>query len=158
MKLRDRQEKVERVLSFYQSSKVGPFQETTTHVRGHVDFLGAFLVLDNVNKQNLDDDEDDMWGIRTGIDSRFVFETSIGQRGSGAAEFVATDRGNEHCDEKPLSLAKLSFTANVDDWFSLVAMPIGARCRDVAIASNSFDQVLLTIFFFICLGLVNGHC
>lgn len=159
MKLRDRQEKVERVLSFYQSSKVGPFQDTTTHVRGHVDFLGALLMLDNVNKQNLDDDEEDMWGIRTGIDSRFVFETSIGQRGSGAAEFVATHRGNEHCDEKPLSLAKLSFTANVNDWFSLVAMPIGARCRDVAIASNSFDQVRKRLTNFSCFGppLLNLH-
>lgn len=157
MKLRDRQEKVERVLSFYQSSKGGPFQESTTHVRGHVDFLGGLLVLNNVNPQSLDDE--DMLGIRTGIDSKFIFETSIGQKGTCAAEFVATHGGSELCDEKPLSLAKLSFTANVNDWFSLVAMPIGARCRDVAIASNSFYQVGKRLTDFSCFGppLLNLH-
>ncbi|KAL9312575.1 hypothetical protein ACSQ67_018027 [Phaseolus vulgaris] len=108
MKLRDRQEKVERILSFYQSTKGGPFKIPS---------------------------------LTTGVDSRFIFETTIGEKCSGAAEFVATHGGREHCDEKPLSLSKLSLTANVNDWFSLVAMPVGARGRDVAIASNSFDQV-----------------
>ncbi|CAJ1975309.1 unnamed protein product [Sphenostylis stenocarpa] len=155
MKLRDRQEKVERVLSFYQSTKGGPFQETCTHVRGHVDFSGSLLVLSDVNQQNLD--IVDKCGIRTGVDSRFIFETSIGEKGSAAAEFVATHGGREHCDEKPLSLSKLSFTAN---WFSLVALPIGARGRDVAIPSNSFDQVGkgFTDFSYFGPPLLNLHC
>ncbi|BAT77670.1 uncharacterized protein HKW66_Vig0094260 [Vigna angularis] len=142
MKLRDRQEKVERILSFYQSSKEGPFQETSTHVRGHLDYLGSLLVLSDVNQQNID--AVDKCGIRTGVASRFIFETKIGEKCSGAVEFVATNATNgdrENCDERPLSLSKLSFTANVNDWFSFVAMPIGARGRDVAIASDSFDQV-----------------
>jgi len=150
MKLRDRQEKVERILSFYQSTKGGPFKESFTHVRGHLEFLGSLLVLSDVNQQNLDVVE--KCGIRTGVDSRFIFETTIGEKCSGAAEFVATHGGREHCDEKPLSLSKLSLTANFNDWFSLVAMPIGARGRDVAIASNSFDQVLFT---FVCFS---SHC
>lgn len=145
MKLRDRQEKVERVLSFYQSSKEGPFQETFTHVRGHLDYLGSVLVLSDVNQQNID--AVDKCGIRTGVASRFIFETTIGEKCSGAVEFVATNGDRESCDEKPLSLSKISFTANVNDWFSLVAMPIGARGRDVAIGSHSFDQVLFT---FVC--------
>ncbi|KAK7310971.1 hypothetical protein RJT34_08795 [Clitoria ternatea] len=149
MKLRDRQEKVEKILSFYKSSKGGPFQEATTHVRGHVDLLGAFLVLDNLNHHK----RDALYrsGIRTGVDSRFIFEATIRQMDTVAAEFVASRKGKEHCDdvvEMPLSLAKLSYTASVNDWLSLVAVPIGAQCRDVAIASNSLDQGLTDISSF----------
>ncbi|KAK7351766.1 hypothetical protein VNO77_11451 [Canavalia gladiata] len=140
MKIRDRQEKVERMLSLYKSSKSGPFEEATTHVRGHVDFLGALLVLDKLNQQNFD--AVNRSGIRTGVDSRFIFETSIGQKGTLAAELVATQKGKEDHDQMPLSLAKLCSTAKINDWFSLTVVPIGARCRDVAISSDSFGQGL----------------
>ncbi|WJX36058.1 hypothetical protein P8452_23975 [Trifolium repens] len=141
MKLRDRQEKVERMLSFYKTSKGGPFQETSTHVRGQMDFMGSLLVMGDINQQNLDIIS--RAGIKTGIDSRFVFETTIGNENALAAEFVATQKGKEnHGDilEMPLSLAKLSYTAYVNDWLSLMAVPVGAQCKDVAVGSNSFDQ------------------
>ncbi|KAE9609444.1 hypothetical protein Lal_00020099 [Lupinus albus] len=142
MKLRDRQEKVEKMLSFYKSSKNGPFQEDTTHVRGQVDFLGALLLMDGPNQNNLD--AVNRSGIRTGVDSRFIFETTIGQKDTLVAEFLASQKGKEHGDdvlEMPLSLAKLSYTANVNDWLSVMAIPIGAQCRDVGVASNSFNQL-----------------
>ncbi|MED6187244.1 hypothetical protein PIB30_074614 [Stylosanthes scabra] len=142
MKLRDRQEKVERLLSFYKSSKGGPFQESTTHVRGRVDMQGALLIMDSLDQQSLDAITTSR--IRTGIGSKFIFETNVGQD-TLAAEFVTCKKGKEHPDdvlEMPLSLAKLSYTKNVNDWLSLMAIPIGARCRDVGIASNSSDQGL----------------
>ncbi|KAL5073847.1 hypothetical protein RYX36_012831 [Vicia faba] len=141
MKLRDRQEKVERMLSFYKSSKGGPFQEASTHVRGQMDFTGALLIMGDFNQQNLD--IINKAGIKTGIDSRFVFETAIGKDNALAAEFVASRKGKEHHGdvfEMPLSLAKLSYTTKVNDWLSLTAVPVGAQCRDVAVGSNSFDQ------------------
>lgn len=158
MKLRDRQENVERMLSFYKSTKGGPFQEDTTHVRGQVDCLGALLLMDSFNQQNLD--AINRSGIRTGVDSRFIFETTIGQKDTLVAEFLSGRKGNEHGDDvlqMPLSLAKLSYTANVNDWLSVITIPIGARCRDVGIASNSFDQVL---FNCICIydEFNNVHC
>ncbi|GFZ10452.1 hypothetical protein Acr_21g0010510 [Actinidia rufa] len=67
MKLRDRQDKVERVLSFYKSSKGSPFQEASTHVRGEVDMLGALLMMDNADQQNCDTIR--RAGIRTGVHS-----------------------------------------------------------------------------------------
>lgn len=142
MKLRDRQEKVERMLSFYKSSKGGPFQETSTHVRGQMDFTGALLIMGDFNQQNLD--IINRAGIKTGIDSRFVFETTIGKDNALATEFVAIRKGKEHHGdvfEMPLSLAKLSYTTNVNDWLSLTAVPVGAQCRDVAVGSSSYDQV-----------------
>jgi hypothetical protein len=149
MKLRDRQEKVERMLSFYKTSKGGPFQETSTHVRGQMDFMGSLLVMGDINQQNLDIIS--RAGIKTGIDSRFVFETTIGNENALAAEFVATQKGKEsHGDvlEMPLSLAKLSYTTHVNGWLSLMAVPVGAQCKDVAVGSNSFDQVLFSCVCF----------
>ncbi|XP_025613022.1 uncharacterized protein [Arachis hypogaea] len=142
MKLRDRQEKVERLLSFYKSSKGGPFQESTTHVRGRVDMQDALLIMDSLDQQSLDAITTSR--IRTGIGSKFIFETNIGQD-TVAAEFVTSQNGKEHPNdvlEMPLSLAKLSYTKNVNDWLSLMAIPIGAKCRDVGIASNSSDEGL----------------
>ncbi|KAJ1387612.1 hypothetical protein SESBI_39802, partial [Sesbania bispinosa] len=143
MKLRERQEKVERMLSFYNSSKGGPFQEASTHVRGQVDCLAALLIMGNHNhQQNLD--AISRSGIRTGINSRFVFETTIREKDTLAVELVATQNGKKHRGnvlETPLSLAKLSYKANVNDWLSLMAIPMGAQCRDIAIASNSFDKL-----------------
>ncbi|KAG2698296.1 hypothetical protein I3843_07G144400 [Carya illinoinensis] len=141
MKLRDRQDKVERILSFYKTSKGSPFQEASTHVRGEFDLLGAFLVMDNVDKQNCD--ALSRAGITTGIDSRFTFETTISQGESLTAEFVASQKGNRYLDEVPgqsLSLEKVSYRVNACDWLSLVAIPVGAQSRDVAITSVSSHQ------------------
>jgi len=143
MKLRDRQDKVEKMISFYKSSKGSPFQEAGTHVRGQMDFTGALLIKGDFNQQNIDIISRS--GIKTAVDSRFVFQTTIGEENALAAEFVATRKGKEnHGDalEMPLSLAKLSYKANVNDWLSLMAVPVGAQCRDVVVGSNSFDQVL----------------
>ncbi|KAI4298409.1 hypothetical protein L6164_031974 [Bauhinia variegata] len=138
MKLRDRQDKVERMLSFYKPSKGSPFQESSTHVRGQVDLLGALLLMDRIDQQNLD--AISRAGIRTGVDSRFIFETTIRQEDSLVVELVASQKGAEHLGDiqgSPLSMAKLSYVANVNDWLSVLAIPVGAQCRDVGLASNS---------------------
>ncbi|CAK9143849.1 unnamed protein product [Ilex paraguariensis] len=138
MILRDRQDKVERMLSFYKSSKGSPFQESSTLVRGEVDVLGALLMMDNVDEQKRDAVR--RAGIRTGIDLRFTFETTVRQKDTLVTEFVASERGQNDVLRSPLSLAKVLYAADVSDWFSAVAVPVGARCRDVAITTNSSDQ------------------
>ncbi|KAK4254040.1 hypothetical protein QN277_009472 [Acacia crassicarpa] len=135
MKLRERQEKVERDLSFYKPSSGVPFQEATTHVRGQLDLSGALLVTNN-NVTN-------RAGIRTGVDSRLIFETNIRGQDTLVAEFVASQKGNDHdtgVPGSPLSLAKLCYIAKVSDCLSVMAIPMGAQCKDVAIASKSFSQ------------------
>ncbi|GFZ10470.1 hypothetical protein Acr_21g0010690 [Actinidia rufa] len=126
MKLRDRQDKVERVLSFYKSSKGSPFQEASTHVRGEVDMLGALLMMDNADQQNCDTIR--RAGIRTGVHS------------------------------SPLSLAKVFYAANISDWFSVAAIPVGAHCRDVGIATNSHhEKRALTNYSSLGPPLLNQH-
>jgi len=142
MKLRDRQDKFERVLSFYKTTKGSPFQEASTHVRGEVDLLGALLVMDDVDEKNCD--ALCRAGIRTGIDSRFTFETTISQKDTLAAEFVASQKGKGFLGDvsgQSLFLEKVSYKVTASDWLSMVAIPVGAQCRDVAITTISSHQV-----------------
>ncbi|KAL6995883.1 hypothetical protein U1Q18_006017 [Sarracenia purpurea var. burkii] len=138
MKLRGRQDKVEQMLSFYKSSKGSPFQEASTHVRGEVDVLGALLITDDVDQQNYDVIK--RAGIKTGVHSRMIFETTIRQKDTLVTEFVASVKCQDDVFGSPLSLAKVFYAANISDWFSVAAIPVGAHCRDVGIAVNSPNQ------------------
>ncbi|CAL5384666.1 unnamed protein product [Camellia sinensis] len=157
MKLRDRQDKVERVLSFYKSSKGSPFQESSTHVRGEVDVLGALLMMENVDQESCD--AISRAGMRTGVHSRFTFETTIRQKDTLVTEFVVNGTGQDDVLGSPLSLAKVFYAANISDWFSVVAIPVGAHCRDVAVAVNSPYEKKKALTNYSSLGppLLNQH-
>ncbi|XP_022755024.1 uncharacterized protein LOC111303194 [Durio zibethinus] len=142
MKLRDRQEKVERLLSFYKASKTNPFQESNTLLRGEVDLLGAVLLMSKVDEEHWDGV--DRAGIRTGVDSRFRFETTVRDKDSVGVEFVANQKsvGSNGGDVygTSLSLSKLFYKANAGDWFSAIAIPFGAQFRDLGLASDFSRQ------------------
>ncbi|KAL3370512.1 hypothetical protein AABB24_007518 [Solanum stoloniferum] len=139
--LRDRQEKLERVLAFYKSSKGSPFQETSTHVRGEFDAVGALLMIGTVDVSKCNAIER---AIRTGIDSRLTFETTIREKDTLVAEFVGSVRGQKCILGSSLSLAKVLYAANISDWCSAVAIPVGGRCRDVAVPTSSREERGLT--------------
>ncbi|KAG2267906.1 hypothetical protein Bca52824_062461 [Brassica carinata] len=122
MKLRDRQEKVERILSSYKLSKGGPFQETSTHVKGEVHALGAMLLMGNTDEESLSGL--DREGVRPGLLSRFVFETSLRSR-------ISSWLSSDGVSGRQLSLAKVFYKAEINDWFSAVAIPVGAHFRDI---------------------------
>lgn len=157
MKLRDRQDKVERVLSLYKSSKGSPFQESSTHVRGEVDVLGALLMMDNVDQESCD--AISRAGMKTGVHSRFTFEATIRQKDTLVTEFVVNGTGQDDVLGSPLSLAKVFYAANISDWFSVVAIPVGAHCRDVAVATNSPYEKKKALTNYSSLGppLLNQH-
>ncbi|KAK6791187.1 hypothetical protein RDI58_010268 [Solanum bulbocastanum] len=141
MKLRDRQEKLERVLAFFKSSKGSPFQETSTHVRGEFDAVGALLMIGTIDNSKRNAIER---AIRTGIDSRLTFETTIREKDTLVAEFVGSERGQMNILGSPLSLAKVLYAVNISDWCSAVAIPVGGRCRDVAVSTSSREERGLT--------------
>ncbi|OVA01073.1 hypothetical protein BVC80_8811g11 [Macleaya cordata] len=159
MKLRDRQDKVERMISFYKSNKGSPFQEANTRVKGEVDVVGALLLLDNIDQQSCDTLS--RAGIRTGTASRFTFETTIRQKDALAAEFVANQNDQGYSGDvigSPLSLTKVTYLANVSDWFSAVVIPVGAQCKDVAIASNALQHERSLTDFSSFGSLILGEC
>lgn len=144
MKLRDRQDKVERLLTFYKSSKGSPFREASTHVKGKVDVLGAFFIMDGVDQQKYDAIQRS--GIRTGIDARLTFETDVREKDTLVAEFITTGKGQGDMLGGPLSLAKVLYAAHFSDWFSAVTVPMGAQCRDVGFATSTHQvKCLVTI-------------
>ncbi|KAF3446809.1 hypothetical protein FNV43_RR11989 [Rhamnella rubrinervis] len=141
MKVRDRQDKVERMLSLYGTAKGSPFQEASTLVKGDVDHLGAFLMINNADNQDYDALGEA--GIRTGIDSRFTFETTVGGNNTLGVEFVSSQKHNNNLGDalgSSLSLAKVFYMANVSDWFSAIAIPMGAKGRDVAFMTDPSHQ------------------
>jgi len=52
MQLRERQEKVERVLSLFKASKVGPFAEESTQVKGVINVAGVTQNVEIEGEQN----------------------------------------------------------------------------------------------------------
>lgn len=152
MKVRDRQDKVERILSLYGTAKGSPFQEASTLVKGDMDLLGAFLMINNADNQDYDALSEAE--IRTGIDSRFTFETTVRGIDTLGVEFVTIQKHKNNLGDasgSSLSLAKVFYMANVSDWFSAIAIPMGAKGRDVAIMTDPSHQVQLK-----CLIVVKG--
>ncbi|KAJ0256779.1 GDSL esterase/lipase [Hirschfeldia incana] len=167
MKLRDRQEKVERILSSYKLSKGGPFQESSgTHVKGEVHALGAMLLMGNTDEESLSGL--DRQGVRPGLVSRFMFETSLRETDKLVAELVAAGynagEGDHRSDvgvsgKQQLSLAKVFYKAEINDWFSAVAVPVGAHFRDFDDAApvSSYQGMNLTEVSELGPPLLNQH-
>ncbi|KAK9088121.1 hypothetical protein Scep_027203 [Stephania cephalantha] len=141
MKLRDRQDKVERLLSFYRSTKGGPFQEDKTHLYGVIDMAGALLFANNFDHQT--QEVVSRAGVRTGIDARFTFETNMRQKDVLSAELIACQNEKAHSDGvfgPALSLSKVMYLANINEWCSGVFIPWGGQCKDVVADSNPLQK------------------
>ncbi|KAE8733251.1 hypothetical protein F3Y22_tig00001436pilonHSYRG00003 [Hibiscus syriacus] len=138
MKLRERQDRVERLLSFYKASKANPLQGSNTLLRGEVDFMAAVLLMSNADEGH--------WGgvgrtgIRTRVNSKFRFETTVGEKDTFGVEFMSNQKMIEDnigdVYGTSLTLSKLFYKGNNGDWFSAVVIPFGAQFRDLDIASE----------------------
>ncbi|MBA0747500.1 hypothetical protein Gogos_004411 [Gossypium gossypioides] len=142
MKLRERQDKVERLLSFYKTSKENPFEGSNTLLRGEVDFLAAVLLMSKVDDEHWDGVG--QAGIRTMVDSRFRFATTVGGKDTFGVEFMANQKRSENSNGDvygtPLTLSKLFYKGSAGDWFSAIAIPFGAQFRDLNVTSASSLQ------------------
>lgn len=141
MRIRDRQDKVEKILSFYNTQRSSPFQENATHVKGEVHMVGALLLMSVIDNHSFNALR--RAGISTGIHSRLTFETTVRESDSLVAEFVANQKAvvDSGVDSgRELTLSKVLYKANVRDWMSAIVVPVGARCRDVAVLANPSHQ------------------
>uniref|UniRef100_A0ACD5ZH90 Uncharacterized protein n=1 Tax=Avena sativa TaxID=4498 RepID=A0ACD5ZH90_AVESA len=127
MQLRERQEKVEKVLTLFKSSKIGPFAEETTRVKGLVNFTGTLAL------RKKEHAAEDTSGANSGISSQFAFHTTVRKKDSLVAELATDSRCLSQENDligSPLVLSKVMYLANIGDNFSVAAVPIGARCDD----------------------------
>ncbi|KAL5986059.1 hypothetical protein ACLOJK_028049 [Asimina triloba] len=137
MKLRERQDKIERVLSLYRSNKEGPFQGASTTVNGKIYAAGALLLTENVSDSTCN--MLSMGGISTGVSSKFSFETVIRKKDSLITQFAARHASQGYhgnVSGSPLTLKKVTYKANINDWLSAVVTPVGAQCRDVGLGNS----------------------
>lgn len=130
MKLRDRQDKVERVLSSFASSKGSPFQESSTQLKGTVNVGGALFFQ---NDQQAHDSLDSL-GINTGIDARFIFKTNLREKDALLAELVAHQ--NNEFTSNSLVLSKITYQASISNLLSMILVPLGATCNDFRFDSD----------------------
>ncbi|XP_074263958.1 uncharacterized protein LOC141586570 isoform X1 [Silene latifolia] len=138
MKLRDRQDKVEKILTFYKTAKGSPFEENGTVVRAEIGVAGNMLLVDNFDQEKVDTIK--RAGLRTGYDARITFETKVRQTDVLEAEFICGQRNQVDSGdvlEGALSLARVSYAANMTDWLSVIAIPMGARCKDLTTSTGS---------------------
>ncbi|XP_010935127.1 uncharacterized protein [Elaeis guineensis] len=129
MKLRDRQDKVERMLSLHKSGKGSLFPEASTRMKGIIDVAGALMLRDD--QQTCD--TLDRAGINSGIDSRFIFETTVRQKDSLVAEFMSSSNDIYYDNDvagSPLVLAKVMYLAHINELLSVISIPFGAKCND----------------------------
>ncbi|CAH8388899.1 unnamed protein product [Eruca vesicaria subsp. sativa] len=102
----------------------------------------------------------DREGVRPGLLSRFVFETRLREMDRFVAELVAgyKGEGNDGGSGSQLSLAKVFYKAEISDWFSAVAIPVGARFRDIdAALVSSYQGMNLTEVSELGPPLLNQH-
>ncbi|XP_039138131.1 uncharacterized protein LOC120275574 isoform X2 [Dioscorea cayenensis subsp. rotundata] len=131
--LRDRQDKMERMFSFYKSCRGSPFDEVSTHIKGIVDLLNGLLFVDSSQQAC---DTLHKAGRRIGIDIRFIFETAVRQKDALIAELVTSPSNIGYLGDvlgTPLVLNKVKYTSNINDQLSVIAVPFGARTTDFEI-------------------------
>jgi hypothetical protein len=116
-KLRDKQEKLEKML-LYQKFAGSPFQQARTYVKAAFSVIGSLLVFENDFLRSADRLKRS--GTKTGVNSRLTFETVIRDRDSLIAEFGTS--GFES-----LGLYKLMYHMSLNDLLSLVVVPVGAQ-------------------------------
>ncbi|WOL13421.1 hypothetical protein Cni_G22191 [Canna indica] len=143
MKLRDRQDKVEHMLSSFISSKGSPFQETSTHLKGILNVGGVLVCQDDREAYNALDSS----GINTGINAKFIFKTNLRQKDALLAELVAHQNDMRYGNEftgNPLVLSKVMYLASVSDLLSVISIPFGATCNDFQFNSDHFQGECIT--------------
>ncbi|KAJ3672383.1 hypothetical protein LUZ60_007104 [Juncus effusus] len=136
MKLRERQEKVETLLLSYTTNPTNNPTKPSTNIKAIVNFSSSLSLPQSNNNNNattLDGEP-----ITTGTDSRFVFKTRVREKDYLVAELVSAKNNDFHGSEvtgSPLLLSKAKYSANLDDFWSFISVPFGAKCEDFGIDS-----------------------
>ncbi|XP_074558571.1 uncharacterized protein LOC141814513 [Curcuma longa] len=131
MKLADRQGNIEDMLPF-KFGKGWPSKKQTTQVKGIIDVVGFLLFGENDVQQS--SGVLHRAGIKTGINTRLIFETFVRHKDSLIAEFVT---GHVH----PLALENLMYSTHLSKLASSISIALGAQGGHFATSHQSHKQV-----------------
>ncbi|KAK3153792.1 hypothetical protein QOZ80_2BG0181190 [Eleusine coracana subsp. coracana] len=133
IKLLDKHEQIERILSLYKNGKGFQFPDFPIRVKIALDAVGALFLIDGDEfsraKAVLD-----KAGYHTGLSSRFVFESKTRGKDTIAAELATRlEAAGSHLWEavgRPVELTRLQYCARINKRLSMILVPFGAQCND----------------------------
>ncbi|KAI5016176.1 uncharacterized protein LOC123409062 isoform X2 [Hordeum vulgare subsp. vulgare] len=133
MRLMDKHEQIDRILSMYRSGKGFHFPELPVRVKVALDAVGALLLVDDEEFDHAREILGEA-GNRTGLNSRFVLESKTRGNDTIAAELctrlgIGATLGEEDTERRPLELTRLQYCAHVNHWLSMILVPFGAQCN-----------------------------
>ncbi|VAH03402.1 unnamed protein product [Triticum turgidum subsp. durum] len=133
MRLMDKHEQIDRILSMCRSGKGFHFPELPVRAKVVLDAVGALLLVDD---EEFDQAREILGeaGNRTGLNSRFVLESKTRGSDTIAAEFstrlgIGASVREEDTERRPLELTRLQYCAHVNHWLSIILVPFGAQCN-----------------------------
>lgn len=147
-KFKEKHDEIEHILSLYKTGKGLELLDLPIQVKIALDATGAlFLVGDDDNGNEFERARADLdkAGRRTGLRSRFVFESKTRGKADTIAAELSTQLGASagHHLGRPVELTRLQYSARVNRWLSLTLVPFGARCTNF-LHSSSMIQNLRT--------------
>ncbi|KAL6643191.1 hypothetical protein ACP70R_021372 [Stipagrostis hirtigluma subsp. patula] len=144
MKLLDKHEQLERILSLYKNGKGFQFPDLPIRVKIALDAVGALFLVDGDEFKQARSVLDKA-GHRTGISSRFVFESKTRGKDTIAAELsTRLGAGGHHHGEatgRPVELTRLQYCARINKQLSMILVPLGAQCSNFLHDSGTIQNL-----------------
>jgi hypothetical protein len=143
MKFKEKHDQIEHILSLYNSGKGFEFLHLPIQVKIALDAVGALFLVDG-NEFEQAKATLDRAGKRTGLSSRFIFESKTRGKDTIAAELSTRLGAGAHLGEeigRPVELTRLQYNAQINKWLSMILVPFGAQCNNF-LHSSSMIQVM----------------
>ncbi|CAN6305075.1 unnamed protein product [Urochloa humidicola] len=144
MKFKERHDQLDHILSIYKSGKGFEFLHLPIQVKIALDAVGALFLVDG-NEFEQAKATLDKAGKRTGLSSRFVFESKTRGKDTIAAELsTRLGAGGVHLGEatgRPVELTRLQYSAWINKWLSMILVPFGAQCNNFVHGLNMIQNL-----------------
>ena len=138
MKFKEKHDQIEHILSLYKTGKGFEFLDLPIQVKIALDAVGALFFVDSTEFEQAKATLDKV-GRRTGLSSRFVFESKTRGKDTIAAE-LSTQLGAGGHLGRPVELTRLQYNARIKKWLTMTLVPFGAQCNNF-LHSSSMIQV-----------------
>ncbi|OEL14939.1 hypothetical protein BAE44_0024043 [Dichanthelium oligosanthes] len=144
MKFKEKHDQIEHILSLYKSGKGFEFLDLPIQVKIALDAVGALFLVDG-NEFEQAKATLNKAGKRTGLSSRFVFESKTRGKDTVAAELSTRLGGaGAHLGEetgRPVELTSLQYNARINKWLSMILVPFGAQCNNFLHSSSMIQNL-----------------
>ncbi|WVZ59087.1 hypothetical protein U9M48_009287 [Paspalum notatum var. saurae] len=150
MKLKDKHDQIEHILSLYRSGKGFQLLDLPVHVKIALSAVGALFLVDGNEFKQAKETLDNL-GKRTGLSSTFVIESKTRGKDTIAAE-LSTKFGEgaqfgEAAGGRPIELTRLQYSAQINKWLSMILVPFGAQCNNFLHSSSMVQNLQSQAFF-----------